>query len=100
MQDDWHSLSSVIGGLYTARRGFPTFGARILRNASRPAFRGNPSSLQNALAKRMDPRVKPAGDAGEWVSAEPIRAGTAAARAALQIGRRGRPVADMRLICH
>jgi len=25
----------------------------------------------------MDPRVKPAGDAGEWVSAEPIRTGTA-----------------------
>jgi hypothetical protein len=33
--------------------------------------------LQNALATRMDPRVKPAGDAGEWVSAEPIRTGTA-----------------------
>ena len=32
---------------------------------------------KNALAKRMDPRVKPAGDAREWVSAEPIRTGTA-----------------------
>jgi hypothetical protein len=25
--------------------------------------------LQNTLAKGMDPRVKPAGDAREWVSA-------------------------------
>jgi hypothetical protein len=29
------------------------------------------------LAKRMDPRVKPAGDAREWVDAESIRTGAA-----------------------
>ena len=48
MQDGWHSLSSVIAGLDPA--------IHLL--------------CKNALAKRMDPRVKPAGDAGEWVSAE------------------------------
>ena len=49
------SLSSVIAGLDPA--------IHLLR--------------KNALAKRMDPRVKPAGDAREWVSVEPIGTGTA-----------------------
>jgi hypothetical protein len=39
---------------------------------------------KNALAKRMDPRVKPAGDAGEWVSA--VTRGE-------QLGRRATPIA-------
>ena len=55
MQDGWHNLSFVIAGLDPA--------IHLL--------------CKNALAKRMDPRVKPAGDAREWVSVEPIRTGTA-----------------------
>ena len=35
----------------------------VMRNSGRPEFRCNPSSLQKRLAKKMDPRVKPAGDA-------------------------------------
>ena len=47
MQDGSHGLSFVIAGLD-------------------PAIH---LVCKNALAKRMDPRVKPAGDAREWVSA-------------------------------
>jgi hypothetical protein len=32
-------------------------------NSGKPEFQCNPSSLRNVLAKAMDPRVKPAGDA-------------------------------------
>jgi len=49
-QDGWHCLSSVIAGLD-------------------PAI--HLSSQECLLRKRMDPRVKPAGDAGERVSAQP-----------------------------
>src|SRR5215831_6569236 len=49
-QDGWHSLSSVIAGLDLAI---------------------HLSSQECLLRKRMDPRVKPAGDAGERVSAQP-----------------------------
>ena len=58
MQDGRHGLSSVIAGLEP----------------------GNPSSLQDPLAKRMDPRVKPAGDAAlrhynpGYMSYSPLRA--------------------------
>ena len=56
-QDGCHSLSSVIAGLDPA--------IHLL--------------CKNALAKWMDPRVKPAGDTREWVSPAPIPAGTALA---------------------
>jgi hypothetical protein len=51
-QYGWHYLSSVIAGLDPA--------IHLLRKTH--------------LTKRMDPRVKPAGDAGEWIRAEPITA--------------------------
>ena len=38
------------------------------------------SFSQKRLAKKMDPRVKPEGDAREWVSAESMRTGTALVR--------------------
>src|SRR5436190_22492254 len=63
-QDACHSLSSVIAGLDPA--------IHLLLRKKR-------------LAKKMDPRVKPAGDAREWVSAESMRPGTA-----LAISVRGR----------
>jgi hypothetical protein len=56
MQDGWHGLSFVIAGLDPA--------IHLL-------------FCKHALAKRMDPRVKPAGDAREWVGAEPMQTGTA-----------------------
>ena len=55
MQDGWHSLSSVIAGLDPA--------IHLLR--------------KTPFTKRMDPRVKPAGDAGERARAEPTRTATA-----------------------
>jgi hypothetical protein len=55
MQDGWHDLSFVIAGLDPAINFL----------------------CKTLFAKRMDQRVKPAGDAREWVSAEPIRMGTA-----------------------
>ena len=33
----------------------------IMRKSGRPEFRGNPTSSQKRLAKKMDPRVKPIG---------------------------------------
>src|SRR5512139_459642 len=51
MQDGWHSLSSVIAGLDPAIHLF----------------------CKTLLRSGMDPRVEPAGDAREWVSAEPLR---------------------------
>jgi hypothetical protein len=46
-EDGWHNLSSVIAGLDPA--------IHLLR--------------KKLLAKKMDPRVKPAGDAGGWARA-------------------------------
>jgi hypothetical protein len=54
-QYGWHYLSSVIAGLDPA--------IHLLR--------------KTPLAKRMDPRVKPAGDTGEWMSAVSIPPGPA-----------------------
>jgi hypothetical protein len=54
-QDACHSLSSVIAGLDPA--------IHLLRKS---ILRGS---------EDMDPRVKPAGDAREWASAESMRTG-------------------------
>ena len=55
----------VIAGFDTASRGYLDLRPSILRNSGKPELRCNPSYfVKSFVAKSMDPRVKPAGDAG------------------------------------
>src|ERR1700745_4363102 len=56
-----HHTPFVIAGLDPASRACPTCGL-ILRNSGKPEFRCNPSRCERVLTKKIDPRVKPAGD--------------------------------------
>jgi hypothetical protein len=61
----WHRMTAVvIAGLDTASRGIPDLRRIRRRNAGRPELRCNPSPSQKVFTKKMDPRVKPAGDRG------------------------------------